>query len=367
MAEHFATLPSGYGFTGPVPAGAPVMRPASAVTAAPATAYQGLLDRLHLASHAISSPAAPPMSPAAPSLPSLSGLFDQLKALLDRWLSPSAPPSTPPMTVPPPPSMSPTPAPPPQTATRRTDFVISSFNVLGSSHTRGPGSDRPGMAPGTTRIRTAAELLERHDVDIVGFQEFQRDQFTEFQKVAGKTFAVYPGFQLGKPEVVNSIAWRKDTWDLVKADHIEIPYFNGQKRKMPVIRLRHKETGQEAYFANFHNPASTRKYGDQERWRDVATDQQIALVNRLRRETGLPVFITGDMNEREEYFDRMTRGADMVSADTGPKGQRPKKMGIDWIFGSEGVSFSSYQRDRSALVQKTSDHPMIVSKARIRG
>jgi endonuclease/exonuclease/phosphatase family metal-dependent hydrolase len=222
------------------------------------------------------------------------------------------------------------------------------------------------MAPGTTRIRTAAELLERHDVDIVGFQEFQRDQFTEFKKIAGETFAVYPGFQLGKPEVVNSIAWRKDTWDLVKADHIDIPYFDGQKRKMPVIRLRHKKTGQEAFFANFHNPANTRKRGDQERWRDLATQKQVELVNRLRRETGLPVFITGDMNEREEYYDSMTRGAGMVSADAGPKGQRPKSMGIDWIFGSPEVSFSDYKRDRSALVKKTSDHPMIVSTAKIK-
>ena len=30
------------------------------------------------------------------------------------------------------------------------------------------------------------------------------------------------------------------------------------------------------------------------------------MVNRLRTETGLPVFVTGDMNERDEYFCQMT-------------------------------------------------------------
>ncbi len=347
-----------------VPGYAPSVSPT-----APAPAYQGLLDQLHLASQAPSLPTVPPtMVPMAlppsgiqPSftIPVLSGLFDQLKSLLNQWLTPSPPPSPPAPTTP---STPPSGRPP-----TKTTFVISSFNVLGSSHTKGPGSDRPGMAPGVQRIRTAAELLERHDVDVVGFQEFQGDQFDAFKKVAGDKFAVYPGFKLDKGAVVNSIAWRKETWDLVKGDFIDIPYFGGKNVKMPVVRLRNKQTGQEAYFANFHNPASTRKQGDHEKWRDVATQKEIDLVNRLRQQTGLPVFITGDMNERDEYYDKMTAHTDMTSADTGRNGKPPKSMAIDWIFGTESmVTFSDYTRDRSALVKKTSDHPMIVSKATIK-
>ncbi|MNR87384.1 Endonuclease/Exonuclease/phosphatase family protein [compost metagenome] len=350
MAELYAALPASQGYAIPSSAIAPPM--GLPTNAAPAS-YQGLLDRLHLASQTPPPAPALPLTPAAsnpPSLPGLSGLFQQLKALLDRWLTPAVPSA---------------PA-PPAPRSKKTDFVISSFNVLGSSHTT-PSGEKPGMAAGTTRIRSAVELLDRHDVDVVGFQELQGDQLKEFLKVAGDQYAVYPGFALGKRETVNSLAWRKDTWELVKPGSINIPYFDGHQRKMPVVLLRHRETGQEAYFANFHNPANTRKFGDQERWRDAATEKQIAMVNRLRRETGLPVFVTGDMNEREEYYDKMTRGAAMVSADTGPKGQRPKKMGIDWIFGSAGVKFSDYTQDRSALVKKTSDHPMIVSKARITG
>ncbi len=359
MVNLYATTvtPSPYAPASPLGVAVPVA--AAAPAPLPSPGYQGLLDRLHVASQTAapvvaSPPPAVPVTQSFPPIPVLGGLYEQLKQLLDQLLSgPSTPP--PPVTHPTTP-----------TSPKQTSFVISSFNVLGSSHTKGPGSDRPGMAPGTTRIRSAVDLLERHDVDVVGFQEFQRDQFTEFQKVAGDTFVVYPGFKLGKPEVVNSIAWRKDTWDLVKADHIDIPYFDGKPRKMPVIRLRHKQTGQEAYFANFHNPASTRKHGDHEKWRDVATLKEIDLVNRLRKETGLPVFVTGDMNERDEYYRMMTQKTDMVSADTRANGKAPAKMAIDWIFGTESqVTFSDYTRDRSPLVQKTTDHPVVVSTATI--
>lgn len=277
------------------------------------------------------------------------------------WPAPVLPPPGQPAPAPGQPS--PTPSQPSPTRPKTT-FVISSFNVLGSSHTV-PGGERPGMAPGTTRIREAARLLDAHDVDVVGFQEFQGDQMREFMRVAGDEYAVYPGFALGRKEVVNSIAWRKETWDLVAPGSIAIPYFDGTRRQMPVVRLRHKGTGQEAYFANFHNPASTRKHPGQQRWRDEATAKEIALVNRLIRESGLPVFVVGDMNEREEYYTRLTRGAPMVAANAGPGGKAPRKMGIDWIFGSRGVSFSDFVRDRGARVRRTSDHPMIVSRARI--
>ncbi len=252
----------------------------------------------------------------------------------------------------------------PQSAKGPTDLVISSFNVLGSSHTT-PGGEKPGMDSGVTRIRRAAKLLNEHKVDVVGFQELQSDQLREFKKVAGDKFGVYPGEKLPGQANANSIAWRKDKWDLVKADSIAIPYFGGHKVDMPVVLLRNKETGQEAYFTNFHNPASTRKHPDQEKWRDKATDLEIDLVNRLRK-SGKPVFLTGDMNEREEYFNRMSKGTDMNAANEGRDG-RPRQMGIDWIFGSSDVSFSGYVKDQGKLVRDTSDHPMIVSKARIHG
>lgn len=337
------TGPSPYspGYSPWMPAGTP------APTPMPSPDYQGLVDQLHLANQS------PPQMPApvATTIQPLSGLTGLLQRFVDfvhRLLSgpsaPSAPSAQPP---------------------HATEFTISSFNVLGSSHTK-PGGEKPGMDSGPVRVRRVAQLLTQHKVDVVGFQELQGDQLREFLKVAGDKYGVYPGTSLGKQETVNSIAWRKDKWELVRPGSIEIPYFNGAKHKMPVILLRNRETGQEAYFANFHNPADTHRFHNQEKWRDKATTAEIELVNRLRRESGLPVFVTGDMNEREEYFQRMTGETSMVAAN-GSKGRPPKQMGIDWIFGSSDVTFSGFKRDRSALVKQTSDHPMILSKARIGG
>ncbi|MOA38998.1 hypothetical protein D3C78_1607430 [compost metagenome] len=73
------------------------------------------------------------------------------------------------------------------------------------------------------------------------------------------------------------------------------------------------------------------------------------------------------MNERDEYYEKMTQKTDMTSADTRRDGKPPKAMAIDWIFGTESmVTFLNYLRDRSPLVKKASDHPMIVSKAVIK-
>ena len=248
-------------------------------------------------------------------------------------------------------------------------FVLSSFNVLGSSHTA-PGGTRASKPPGPTRIRWAASLLARHGVDVVGFQEFQRDQQRTFLRVTGGRYDVYPGFSKGGKGSQNSIAWRTETWDVVDAGTIPIPYFNGNMWPMPVVLLENRETGLRAYFSNFHNPASVRSQGNQARWRRLAIAREIALVNRLMRQTDYPVFLTGDLNERESVFCAITGRTDMVAAKGGSNSgacRPPGQVGIDWIFGSADVTFTNYREDRSPLVRRTTDHPMVLSKVRIEG
>jgi len=96
----------------------------------------------------------------------------------------------------------------------------------------------------------------------------------------------------------------------------------------------------------------------------------VALANRLVRESDAPVFVTGDMNEHEEYLCRMTAGAPMVAArgDSGDGAcHADVPAGIDWIFGSQGVSFTSYVEDRGPLVDRTTDHPVVVAGVRLVG
>jgi hypothetical protein len=180
----------------------------------------------------------------------------------------------------------------------------------------------------------------------------------------------YPGFSLGRLGTDNSIGWRRDSWEAVERHTLRIPYFDGGLRDMPYVRLRHRATGIEAWFANFHNPAETAQFHQQQRFREAATRMQIDLANRLIGSTGLPVFITGDMNERAPYFCRLTARAPMVAARGGTNSGRclaGRPRAVDWIFGSRGVEFTGYLEDRSRLVDITTDHPVLVARVHLVG
>jgi hypothetical protein len=253
---------------------------------------------------------------------------------------------------------------PPTPSGPTADFTISSFNVLGSSHTRGGAR---GKQSGVTRMSGAVDLLAQHDVDVVGFQELQSDQLRELQRLS-PGYDVYPGTRLTSREAENSVAWRSSVWELVRPETFSVPYFDGNRRRMPVVLLRHRATGLTAYFANVHNPADTRRYHGQQRWRDQATAVEVALMNRLTA-TGIPVFLTGDMNERDSYFCALTSGTSMVAARGGSNGtggcDARNPRAVDWVFGSAGVRFSSYDEDRSPLVDRTTDHPVVSTRASI--
>lgn len=262
----------------------------------------------------------------------------------------------------------PEPTPQPTVHEVAVEFVVSSFNVLGSSHTR-KGGNKKGFAPGGARAVLAAELLKRHDVSVVGFQELEIGQLHTIQRATGGRYAMYPGVGKHPRTGVNSVAWRRDEWTPVVQRTVAIPYFYGRDVQMPVVLLRHNASGEEVWFANFHNPASTKRRGNQQRWRDVATDRQIRLANELLEEgDGTPVIFTGDFNERAEYFCRLLGSTPMTASIGGSHDgvcRPPKGMGIDWIFGSPGISWATHLTDRSPLVRRASDHPMIVATARM--
>ncbi len=245
-----------------------------------------------------------------------------------------------------------------------TPLTLASFNVLGSSHTR--HSKR--FATGVVRMRGVVKLLERHAVEVVGFQELQANQLTSFLARTGGQYDVYPGFALRRMDTDNSIAWDTLRWQALEETTLTIPYFNGRLRPMPVVKLRNLATGMTAWFANFHNPATNRKHRHQEVWRAQALQLEIALARQLRH-TGLPVFFTGDFNDRAAAFCPMVSQAPMRAARGGsyrfgvcdPK--RP--WYVDWIFGIRRQRFSGYLEDASRLVKRTTDHPVIVARVDI--
>jgi hypothetical protein len=62
----------------------------------------------------------------------------------------------------------------------------------------------------------------------------------------------------------------------------------------------------------------------------------------------------------------MTKGSPGMHASDSKNGRVSKNPGIDWVFGSPNVTFTRHVRDRGALVQRTTDHPMIIARARIK-
>ncbi|GAW50423.1 MULTISPECIES: endonuclease/exonuclease/phosphatase family protein [unclassified Nocardioides] len=247
-----------------------------------------------------------------------------------------------------------------------TQFRVSTFNVLGASHT-GAGGNKRGWASAPTRMSYAVSVLRTYDVDVVGLQEFEESQYRSFVGQTGGAWGVYPGLS-GDPRAVrNSIAWRTDTWELVSASTIQIPYFHGSRVPIPSVRLRNLASGQDVYFVNTHNPATTGRWGNNERWRDVATAIEINHINDLHA-AGFPVVMTGDFNERDEAFCKMTASGAMTAANggsVGPGCAPPPDMDVDWIFGSTGIVFSGFLSTKAGVVPRATDHPFVMSDAMI--
>jgi hypothetical protein len=246
-----------------------------------------------------------------------------------------------------------------------TTFRVASLNVLGDSHT-GRGGNKRGWASGVTRMGWAYGLLQSADIDVVGFQEFETPQYNRFRSLGGSSWAVFPGPTLDRGSLRDSIAWRTDTWELVEARSVDVPYFGGQMIRRPLVRLKNIESGREVWFFNTHNPATTPRWGNNARWRSVAISIEVRLADELSAD-GTPVIFTGDYNDRAEAFCPLTGQTSLVAAagGTGDEGcVLPERPGVDWIFGS-GVEFSGYASITSGVVGRITDHPFVYSQAYI--
>jgi hypothetical protein len=247
-----------------------------------------------------------------------------------------------------------------------TTFRVGTFNVLGSSHTAKIGGNKRGYSSGASRMGMAWSLINQADLDVIGFQEFEDPQYARFRSLAGSRWDVYPGPTLDRGSIRDSIAWRTDTWELVEANSIAIPYFHGDMIRRPVIKLKNKESGREVWFFNTHNPASTPNHGNNARWRGVAIGIEVRLANQLGAD-GTPVVFTGDYNDRAEVFCPIVGGTDLEAANGGSYSggcNTPDHMDVDWIFGS-GMQFSGFVSASHGIVGRVSDHPFVYAQAYI--
>jgi endonuclease/exonuclease/phosphatase family metal-dependent hydrolase len=242
-----------------------------------------------------------------------------------------------------------------------TTFRTATINVLGDSHTR-RGGDKPGFRSGAARMGGVVGILRSQNLDVVGFQEFERPQKAAFNRLAGG-WDLFTGTERGR----DSIAYRTGIWEYVQGGTRTIPYFHGNPAPLPWVTLRHRETGRVVSFISIHNPTSSARRGNNARHRIEATRREIALVRTLSS-GGNPVVLLGDFNERGQAFCMVTRGGDLIAANGGSHSGNcapPRRSGIDWIFGTRDIVFSDYLRHQDARVRHITDHPVVIARATI--
>jgi murein DD-endopeptidase MepM/ murein hydrolase activator NlpD len=237
-------------------------------------------------------------------------------------------------------------------------FVLASFNVLGNSHTQA-GGHHPSWASGPARMKRAITLLDRYGVEVVGMQELQRSQRLALIQSAGDRYAIYspPG------DTDNSIAWRRDRFAFVSADTVPIPYFHGNIRDMPIVRLRDLATGGEAIFMNVHNPANV--VGNAARFRAEAVRRELAVMRSLAARYDAPAFLTGDFNDRKQAFCSLTAGGTLTASAGGSHAGRcvpPRHPGIDWIFGTRRSAWAGHSSVKTPKQVAISDHPLVLAR-----
>ncbi len=237
-------------------------------------------------------------------------------------------------------------------------FRIGTFNVLGSQHTA-PGGERQKYPPASTRTAAAAGLVAQHGVDILGTQELQADQLRDLQNRTG--MAAWPGLGWGGAETDNSILYDPGVFEVVSGSSFTIP-FMGRPRPQPIVRFRHQATGREFYVVNTHPSAGGGPYLSERR---RGQDALVSVVNDLESE-GVPVLVTGDMNDREEFYCRVVPAAGLLASNGGSYGSGcrppPAPLPVDWVVGS-GATWSKYWRDTTPVNRRISDHFFISALA----
>ena len=237
-------------------------------------------------------------------------------------------------------------------------FRVATFNLLGASHTS-KGGNKPKYRSGESRTVGAIEALNANGISIAALQEFEITQKSAMRR----NTSAWAFYSSGSEKARDAVAWRTDVFELVESGAGTIPYFRGNPVPLPWVLLRHRETGREIYAISLHNPVSNAKRGNNQKWRNVATAKEAALVNQFAA-TGRPVLLMGDFNEKAEAFCQVTRQAPVVAANGGTASpcSPPAKAGIDWIFGTyHTLDFSSYARIDAVRARGISDHPLIAA------
>ena len=237
-----------------------------------------------------------------------------------------------------------------------TDFRLATFNVLGNEHTL-PGTDEDYRAPARIRAEWTAQALDLLDLDVVGTQEAQAQQLAWILKATHGEFTAYSAPEQGNRFTEASLLWRTSAFTAVETRHVVTPYIKVPMPR-PLVKLQSRATGRQLWVMDIHN--APWKSRPQQRKRTQGVTAQIKKLQRLTKQ-GYPVYYLGDFNEKARAFCQVIENSSLRSPQGGritragvckaPRGQR-----VDWIFGSNGTTWSGYQQTRTPLVANATDH-----------
>lgn len=255
---------------------------------------------------------------------------------------------------------------------QQTTFRAATFNLLGALHTNSTGwggHDASSFPDYCTRMAVEVATIQRLDLDIVGFQEFQtRGQVNAFRALA-PSYDLWPGHAETSDFDGTAIAWNKTRWALVpgtaftyQAVGQDLAHPNTTVDK-PAVMLESLQTGQRVWVLDSHHPAAYDSRGMGSALRDATTDTEAALVKQMRAQyPGVPVLLFGDMNQRGAFFCRLATKAQMVSpmggSVSGTSCAAPSYPHIDWIMSTSDIAWSGFGLDTGPQAQRATDHPI---------
>jgi endonuclease/exonuclease/phosphatase family metal-dependent hydrolase len=238
------------------------------------------------------------------------------------------------------------------------DVVATTFNALGSQHTR-PGGDAYTFAPGRIRSEWTADLVRGLHSSFVGFQELQTDQYAQLRRALDDRYGFFPTSTRSPRLVWQTVAWDNAQWEYVDSRVIDIP-FQGRTRPNPMVRLRNLATGTDVWVLNVHNVSKPIPSRQVQRNEAVRLElEQIA----AERADGVPVVFLGDMNEREVVFCKVTGQTDLAAvtggSNSGGRCTPPRSMHLDWIFASPELRVDDAGFIGTPLVNRITDHHVL--------
>lgn len=234
-------------------------------------------------------------------------------------------------------------------------FYVGTFNQLVETQTN-PGGPDAYYAPASLRSLWAADVIRRDRLDIVGLQELHPMTLASMEhNFPGYSFwPAKPSDIQGMPE--SALMWRRSRFSVVSESTVPMPFLSKAPLERPVVELKDKTTGKSFWVFTTHNVRKTHPT-------TFAQDRTIE-INEVKTltATGLPVLFIGDLNDHQSIFCSITGQTTMHAAQGGSTGTPctpPRRMRIDWLFGSPQVRFSDFLVDRDALVTMTTDHAVV--------